>query len=130
MDPALDTSSAGAQVFEKYKQKLGFKTPWSLITLQSSGQILIGLKAVERAIAKVGADSVTGADVYKAFYSGPFDGEKDLLGLMPTLTFTKNAPFSEKDVKVKATTVKNGKQVLVGGGWTPVPNVPKWVKPK
>jgi branched-chain amino acid transport system substrate-binding protein len=130
MDPALDTSSPGAQVFEKYKKKLGFKTPWSLITLQGSGQILIGLKAVERAIEKVGADNVTGEDVYKAFYAGPFDGEKDLLGLMPTLTFTKNAPFSEKDIKVKATSVKNGKQVLVSGGWTPVPKVPQWVKPK
>jgi branched-chain amino acid transport system substrate-binding protein len=129
MDPALDTSSAGAQVFEKYKEKLGFKTPWSLITLQGAGQALIGLKAVERAIVKVGADNVTGKDVYNAFYAGTFDGEEDLLGLMPSLTFTKSAPFSEQDIKVKATKVTKGKQVLVGGGWTPVPKVPKWVKP-
>jgi branched-chain amino acid transport system substrate-binding protein len=131
MDPALDTTSPGAQVFEKYKKKIGLdKIPWAVIPVQSSGQTLIGLKAVERAIKKVGANNVTGKDVYEAFYAGSFDGDKDLLGLMPTLTVTKNAPFSEKNIKVKATTVKNGKQVLVGGGWIPVPKVPKWVKPR
>lgn len=130
MDTALDTSLPAYKIFKKYKEKLGFKYPWSLIGVQGSTQVIMGLKVVERVVKAVGPDKVTGEEVYKAFYRGSFDGDKDLLGLMPTLTFTKNAPFSEKNIKVKATTVKNGKQVLVGGGWIPVPKVPKWVKPR
>jgi hypothetical protein len=54
--------------------------------------------------------------------------EKDLLGLVPTLTFTKEAPFSEKDIKVKIITVKNGKAVMADDNWIPAPPVGKWGK--
>lgn len=128
MDPALDPDLPAAQIFAKYRERLGLKTPWSLITVQFCAQGFLGFKAIERAIQKVGADKVTGEEVYKAYYDGPFDGEKDLYGITATQTYTKNAPFSEKDIKVKATTVKNGKQVPVSEDWIPVPPVPKWVK--
>lgn len=126
-DAALDLSLPGAQIFEKYNKKLGLKAKWSLITLQVANQCALGFKAIEKAIKKVGPDNVTGEAVYNAFLSGSFT-EQDLQGLSPTQTFTKAAPFSEKEPKVKCTTVKNGKQVMIGGGWIPVPPVPKWVK--
>jgi branched-chain amino acid transport system substrate-binding protein len=49
------------------------------------------------------------------------------MGYFPTLTFTKEAPFSLKDLKVKITTVKGGKYTLAEPGWVPVPgDVKKW----
>ena len=85
------------------------------------------LRAVERAAAAVGADNITGEAMYNAMYAAPFT-EDDLLGLASTLTFTKEAPFSTQDLKVKATTIKDGKQMLVSDDWIPVPAIPKWVK--
>ena len=75
----------------------------------------------------VGPENITGESMYNAMYVKPFS-EEDLLGLVSTLTFTKEAPFSTKDLKVKASTVTNGKQVLVSSEWIPVPEIPKWVK--
>ena len=55
-------------------------------------------------------------------------GDIDLLGLAPTMTFTKEAPFSTDNLRVKATTVKDGKQVMISDGWIEVPPIPKWIK--
>ncbi|MDY6880599.1 MAG: ABC transporter substrate-binding protein [Desulfatiglans sp.] len=126
-DAALDMSVPGAQIFEKYRKKLGLEQEWNLICLQVATQCAVAFKAIERAIQKVGTDNLTGEAVYNAFYSGTFT-EEDLLGLAPAQSYTTAAPFSEKDPKVKCTTVKNGKQVMVGDGWIPIPPVPKWVK--
>ena len=117
----------GAKIYAEYSKKLGHKNTWSNLAVQSSIMNLITLRAVERAAKAVGADNITGEAVYNAMYAAPFT-EEDLLGLASTLTFTKDAPFSTKDLKVKATTVKNGKHVQVGDGWIEVPNIPKWVK--
>jgi branched-chain amino acid transport system substrate-binding protein len=130
LDPALDLSLPAPRIFEKYKKKLGVEVNWSLISVQHTAQCLLTFRAIERVIKAAGPDSVTGEAVYNAMFAGPFTEKEDLLGIGPTMTFTKNAPFSEKDIKVKISTVKNGKHVMVGDGWIPVPKVPKWVKPR
>lgn len=127
LDPGLNLNLPGAKIYKKYIKKLGLKERWSLMTVQAMNQSTMALRACERAIKAVGADNVTGRDVYKAFYSGTFT-EEELLGLVPDHTWTKASPFSEKDIGVKCTTVKNGKQVLISDDWIPVPPVPKWVK--
>jgi hypothetical protein len=90
---------------------------------------VLTLRAVERAAEMVGPDKITGEAMYNAMYAKPFT-EADLLGLASTMTFTKEAPFSTKDLKVKATTVKGGKQKLISDDWISVPDIPKWVKKK
>ena len=127
LDPGIDTNVPGAKIYAEYCQKLGLKNSWSLVAVQTSIMYLLTLRAVERAAEAVGPDNITGEAVYNAMYAKPFT-EEDLLGLASTLTFTKDAPFSTKDLKVKATTVKDGKQVLVSEDWIPVPEIPRWVK--
>jgi hypothetical protein len=129
VDPGIDTSLPGAIIVNEYCQKLNMKSHWSALTIQAVIMNLLAVRAVERAAATVGPENITGEAMYNAMYVKPFT-EKDLLGLASTLTFTKQAPFSTKDLKVKATTVKNGKQVLVSQEWIPVPEIPKWVKKK
>ncbi|MBU2551527.1 MAG: ABC transporter substrate-binding protein [Proteobacteria bacterium] len=126
-DPGIDLENPAAKIYMKYKEKLGLKYPWSLMSVQVAAMHLQAFRAIERAIKAVGPDKLTGEAVFNAFFSGPFTSE-ELLGLMPTQTFTHNAPFSEKDIKVKCTTVKDGKHVSVSPDWIPVPPVPKWVK--
>jgi hypothetical protein len=64
--------------------------------------------------------------VYDAFFEKPFT-DAELMGILPTLTFTNEAPFCTRDLKVKITTVKDGKYQLAAPGWVPVPgDIQKW----
>jgi len=75
----------------------------------------------------VGKDNITGEAIYNAMFGTTFT-EEGFMGLASSMTFTKDCPFSTKDLKVKATTVRNGKHISVTGKeWIPVPEVPKWV---
>ncbi|MFP4476823.1 MAG: ABC transporter substrate-binding protein [Desulfatibacillaceae bacterium] len=125
MDPGIDRSVKGAQVVIDSCKELGMDDNWSNVAVQASLMCLLTLRGVERAAMDVGVDNVTGVAVYNAMFDKPFT-EEDLLGLAPTLKFTKDAPFSTGNLKVKATTVKDGKQVMVGDGWLEVPPIPKW----
>ena len=127
IDPAVDPNVEGAKIYADYCKKLGLKNTWSNLAVQASIMELLVLRAVERAAAAVGPDNITGEAIYNAMYAAPFT-EEDLLGLAPTLTYTKEAPFSTQGLKVKATTVKNGKHMQVGDGWIAVPEIPSWVK--
>jgi branched-chain amino acid transport system substrate-binding protein len=127
VDPAVDLNVPGAKIYTEYCEKLGMETAWNVVAVQAAIMNLLTLRAVERAAAAVGPENITGEAMYNAMYSGPFT-EEELLGLAPTLTFTKDAPFSTKDLKVKATTVKNGKHMLVSDAWIDVPPIPSWVK--
>lgn len=127
LDPALDSSLPGARIVAKYAKKLGIKRTWDVMTVQSAVQMLLALRTVERAAAMAGPDNITGEVMRKAMFVKPYTQE-DLLGLAPTLIYTNAAPFSEKDLKVKCTTVKNRKHVSLTKGWITVPEVPKWVK--
>jgi branched-chain amino acid transport system substrate-binding protein len=128
LDPGIDLTIPAAQIYEKYKKKLGIETPWSLMTVQAAIMDVMAFRAIERAVKRVGPDKLTGEEVYKSMYEGPFDETKDFLGLAPTSTWTKEATFPTTGAGVKATTAKDGKHVLVTPNWVPVPNVPKWAK--
>lgn len=126
MDPGIDRSVRGAQVVINTCEELGIDDNWSIVAVQASLMSLLTLRGVERAALNVGAENVTGEAVYNAMFDKPFT-EEDLLGLAPTLHFTKKAPFSTENLKVKATTVKDGKQVMVSDDWMEVPSIPKWI---
>ena len=129
VDPAVDPNVPGAKIYAQYCKKLGLENKWSIVAVQAAIMNVLTLRAVERAAEMVGPDKITGEAIYKAMYAKPFT-EEDLLGLASTMTFTKEAPFSTKDLKVKATTVKGGKQKLISKDWISVPAIPKWVKKK
>jgi len=126
MDPGMDPSVPGAKIVIEYCKKLGIKDHWSNLSVQASLMQLMALKGIERAAAKVGPDKITGQAVYEAMFQGPIT-EEELLGLAPAMVFTKDAPFSTKNLRVKITTVKDGKQVLLTKDWVPIPDFPKWV---
>jgi branched-chain amino acid transport system substrate-binding protein len=129
VDPAIDPNVPGAKIYAQYCKKLGLENKWSIVAVQAAIMEVLTLRAVERAAEMVGPDKITGEAMYNAMYAKPFT-EADLLGLAPTMTFTKEAPFSTKDLKVKATTVKGGKQMLISDDWISVPDIPSWVKKK
>jgi branched-chain amino acid transport system substrate-binding protein len=98
---------------------------WGLIADQSAAQTLLALRVLEKAIAKVGPDNVTGQAMYDALLANTYT-EKDLLGALPTLKFDDTAPFPIGEIKAKAQVVKDGKIVPLGDAWLDSPKLEKW----
>jgi branched-chain amino acid transport system substrate-binding protein len=107
----------------KYGLKKNSYNPYTMMALTQS---ILAVRAVEHAVKKVGAENLTGQAVYDAILSEPFT-EEELMCTLPTLQFTKEAPFCNKDLKVMIETVKNGEYTLAAPEWIPVPtDVKKW----
>jgi ABC-type branched-subunit amino acid transport system substrate-binding protein len=98
---------------------------WGLIADQSAAQALLALRVLEKAVAKVGADKVTGEAMYEALLANTYS-EKELLGALPTLKFDDTAPFPIGEIKAKAQIVKDGKIVPLGDAWMDAPALEKW----
>jgi branched-chain amino acid transport system substrate-binding protein len=118
------------KAFDFYRmltQKYGLDPKfWNPIAELAYIQAILLVRAVEHAAEKVGGANLTGQAVYDTMFEKPFT-EEELMGILPTLSFTKAAPFSTKDMKVMIATVKGGKYQLAAPGWVPVPNdLEKW----
>lgn len=125
MDAGLDKTIPAYNIFQKYRSA-GPGADWDANATFWTSELVIACRAVERAAKAVGPTKITGEAVYNAMFSGPFT-EKDSLGILPVLNFTKDAPFSTGSIKVKITTIKNGQHVMATDGWVPLKgNVPKW----
>jgi branched-chain amino acid transport system substrate-binding protein len=124
--PITDKSTKAWQFYKVLADKYGLPADWNPANIAGVSQGLLGVRAIEHAIKKVGADKVTGTAVYEALLAGPFT-EDELMGILPTTAYTKNAPFPEVNSKVKVEWVKNGKYELATPDWLTIPNdVPKW----
>ncbi len=98
---------------------------WGLIADQSAAQALLALRVLEKAVAKVGPDKVTGQAMYDALLANTYS-ENDLLGALPTLKYDDTAPFPVGEIKAKAQIVKDGKIVPLGDAWLDSPKLENW----
>ena len=125
MDAGIDKTIPAYKIFEKYFSAAP-GVEWEANAAFWSSELVLVCRAIERAARMVGPDRITGEAVYNAMFIGPFS-EEDLLGLLPTLIFTKDAPFSTRTIKVKVSTIKDGKHVMATNEWVPLKGtVPKW----
>ncbi|MDX3806673.1 ABC transporter substrate-binding protein [Bosea thiooxidans] len=97
---------------------------WGLITAQSAAQTLLALRILEKAVAAVGPDAVTGEAMRKALLDNAYS-EKELLGALPDLKFDTSAPFPVGNIQVNGEVVRDG-HIVPLGGWLDVPALPKW----
>ena len=113
--------------FQVLMQKYGLDEKlWNVYGMMALNQSILAVRAVEHAAKKVGGAKLTGQAVYNAMFTGPFTYE-ELMGTLPPLHFTKAAPFSSKEMKVKIETVKNGQYALADPAWIPIPkDIKKW----
>lgn len=100
---------------------------WNPYSMMAFNQTLLVVRAIEHAARKVGGDKLTGRAVYDAMFAGPFT-QAELMDTLPTLTFTKDAPFPMGEgVKVMIETVKDGKYTVATRDWVPIPlDLKKW----
>lgn len=115
------------QFFQTLSERSGLPEKlWNVMTIMALNQSILAVRAVEHAAKKVGPDNLNGQAVYDAMFEGPFTSD-ELMGSLPTLNFTKEAPFPLGDLKVIIETVKDGKYVMADPDWVPVPSdVKKW----
>ncbi|MCC5986354.1 MAG: ABC transporter substrate-binding protein [Pararhodobacter sp.] len=98
---------------------------WGLITAQSAAQAILALRVLERAIADVGAENVTGQAMYDALLAHEYT-EEELMGVLPSLSFDATAPFPVGDIVATAEVVRNGEIVGLTDDWLPVPPLSRW----
>ncbi len=98
---------------------------WGLIAAQSAAQALLAFRVLEKAVAKVGADNVTGQAMYDALLANKFS-EDELKGALPALAYDTSAPFPIGDIKTKAQLVVDGKITPLTDEWLAVPKLDKW----
>lgn len=108
-------------VFEKYKTD----GDWTLITGQAAAQAILALRVLEKSIADVGADNVTGQSMYDALLGHTYT-EEELLGALPTLDYDATAPFPVGEIKSTAQVVRDGAIVGMSDDWFAVPTLEKW----
>jgi branched-chain amino acid transport system substrate-binding protein len=123
---STDKDSKAWQFYQVLSKGYGLPVDWNPLSLLGISQGLLAVRAVEHAARKVGADKLTGTAVYEALTTGSFT-EDELMGVLPTLTFTKEAPFPLQNGKVKVEWVKDGKYQLAAPNWLVMPtDIAKW----
>jgi len=122
-----DTTSKTYAFFQDLVKNYGLnENLWNVYTMMALNQSILVVRAVEHAAKKFGPVGLTGEKVYEAILGDPFTTE-ELMGSLPTLNFTKEAPFSTTNLKVMIETVKDGKYVLATPDWVPIPaDIEKW----
>jgi branched-chain amino acid transport system substrate-binding protein len=126
MASITDKTTKAWDFYQILAKGYGLPADWNPLNLLGVGQGLLAVRAIEHAAKKVGADKLTGTAVYEALTTGSFT-EDELMGMLPTLTFTKDAPFPLQGGKVRIEWVKDGKYQLATPGWLMMPtDVTKW----
>ena len=121
---ASDEDTAARRFYEKLKDNYKLAAPWNVLTLMGMSQALYSVRVIEHAIRKNGAQNLTGTKVREALFAEAVTTE-ETFGTLPTLKFSKQAPFPIEGLKVNIATIKNGKYVTAATN-VDTPAVNKW----
>ena len=122
---ALPATDGPAYAFYmKLQQQYRLQAPWSPLVAMGLTHAMFTGRAVEAAVAKVGADKLTGAAIYEALLATPIRSQ-DTFGLTSDLIFDHSAPFPQKGMTVNIGMISGGKYAVQATG-VPVPAIPKW----
>jgi branched-chain amino acid transport system substrate-binding protein len=121
-----EKDSKAWQFYQVLAKNYGLPAEWNPLNLLGLSQGLLTVRAVEHAARKVGADKLTGTAVFEALSNDSFS-EEELMGILPTMKYSKEAPFPLQNGKVKVEWVKDGKYQLATPNWLTIPSdVTKW----
>ncbi|OGA98870.1 MAG: branched-chain amino acid ABC transporter substrate-binding protein [Burkholderiales bacterium RIFCSPHIGHO2_12_FULL_69_20] len=121
---ASEDDTTARKFYRMLQDKHGLKSGWNAMTMLGLGQTIVAVRAIEAAVKAKGADKVTGEAVHAALLATQFSGP-ELMGLLPGVDFSVDAPFPTGSAKVNVATMKDGK-VIRAAGDIAVPTVPKW----
>jgi len=124
--PTSEKSGKAWQFYQALSKDYGLPAEWNPLNVLGISQGLLTVRAVEHTARRVGADKLTGQAVFDTMLADTFT-EDELMGILPTLKFSKEAPFPLQGGKVKVEWVKDGKYQLATPNWLTIPSdVAKW----
>jgi len=121
---ASEDDTPARKFYRMLQDKYGLKSGWNAMTVLGLGQSIVAVRAIEATVQTKGSDKVTGEAVHEALLATKFTGP-ELMGVLPGLDFSVDAPFPTGNAKINVATMKDGK-VIHAAGDVPVPVVPKW----
>lgn len=110
--------------YESLGKDHGLKAGWNIATVMGLNQTLVAVRAIESAAQEVGPEKISGAAVREALLSDPVTSQ-ETFGVLPTLRYSREAPFPVEGLSVNIGTVKNGAYSIAAED-VPVPQVNKW----
>ncbi len=114
------------QFYQALAKDYGLPAEWNPLNVLGISQGLLTVRAVEHTARRVGADKLTGQAVFDTMLADTFT-EDELMGILPTLKFSREAPFPLQGGKVKIEWVKDGKYQVATPTWLTIPSdVAKW----
>jgi len=124
--PTAEKSGKPWDFYQTLAKGYGLPAEWNPLNLLGISQGLLTVRAIEHTARRVGADKVTGQAVYETLLADTFT-EDELMGILPAIKFSKEAPFPLQGGKVKIEWVKDGKYQVATPDWLPIPSdVQKW----
>lgn len=121
--PSPDPTTAH-KFFDMLRDKYKMTANWSSVSVMGLAPTLLLVRAIEAAADQVGADKITGTAVRNALLSTSISTES-MFEVLPTLAFSKEAPFPLSGLTVNIGTVKDGKYSIAAER-VPVPVINKW----
>ncbi|WP_306555189.1 ABC transporter substrate-binding protein [Acidovorax sp.] len=121
---ATEDDTAARKFYRMLQEKHGLKSGWNAMTIMGLGQSIVAVRSIEATLKAKGAGKVTGEAVRETLLASQFTSN-DLMGVLPGMDFSNDAPFPTGTSKVNIATMKDGKVVRAAGDVT-VPMVNKW----
>lgn len=121
---ATEDDTSAHKFYRMLQEKHGLKSGWNAMTVMGLGQSIVAARAIEATVKAKGAGNVTGEAVRETLLASPFTGN-DLMGILPGVDFSNDAPFPTGSAKVNIATMKDGK-VYRAASDVIVPTLIKW----
>ncbi len=126
ISPTAEKTGKAWAFYQVLSKSYGLPAEWNPLNVLGISQGLLTVRAIEHTARRVGADKITGQAVFDTLLSSTFT-EDELMGVLPNLKFTKDAPFPLQGGKVKVEWVKDGKYQVATPQWLTIPpDVAKW----
>lgn len=119
-----DEPSEAHAFYDQLVAKYGLDVEWTGNSVIGIGQTLYTLRAIERAIAKVGVEALDGHAVREAVFEAPISSESTF-GFTGDLNFSRESSFPLTGTRINIATVKDGAYVVAARGIA-VPELAKW----
>lgn len=121
---ATEDDTSARKFYRILQEKHGLKSGWNAMTVMGLAQSIVAVRAIEATIKAKGPGKVTGEAVRETLMNSQFTSN-DLMGIVPGVDFSNDAPFPTGTPKVNIATMKDGKVVRAAADVN-VPVVPKW----
>lgn len=124
MAVATEDDTSARKFYRMLQEKYGLKSGWNALSIIGLSQGIVTVRAIEATVKAKGAGNVTGEAVRETLLATHFTSD-DLMGMLPGVDFSNEAPFPTGTTKVNIGTMKDGK-VYRAASDVIVPTLLKW----